>query len=349
MHAGETQPMDEDHPDPVPPPTVTQKSATDKGPKAQLVNGGPDKPVASTSTTPEHKVAEGNSSKTSSIVGKAVTARIKVKRGKATEESHSDQPPSATAPSQEKAVNQARPPPSGEGPEPMEEDVPAASTPKADPRDDTMSTNGTATKPTAKPTAGPSRGNSSAASTTVEKEPAGSSMPSGKGSSSRSVSSGKELMDRVKSKKQTLQGKAIPVLLRAPAVEDEDMGNGSGDHNGEAELEHAEPGIEDGDDEMDLSPDKAKGAHKGKGKGKGKGKDAGADKGDMFLRLEGVIAGAVRQAVAELVPGLGMTITPTHAREKISTIAQKCSSRSRGQETQQGRKERIFGKYWWLI
>ncbi len=89
---------------------------------------------------------------------------------------------------------------------------------------------------------------------------------------------------------------------------------------------------------------------KGKGEGEGKSKDADADKRDsknMFARLEGLIAGAVRQAVADLAPDLGMTMTPTppakKSRQSLKNEAVIAEAKNHTKEVKKGISVSING------
>ncbi|KJA18369.1 hypothetical protein HYPSUDRAFT_57199 [Hypholoma sublateritium FD-334 SS-4] len=132
---------------------------------------------------------------------------------------------------------------------------------------------------------------------------------------------GKDLMERIKAKKQALHKKTIPVLKRALAIEDEETNTGGGgpaaDADADADSEHdSDSELEDNDGQAGASR-KPKGKGTGKGKSKGKDADTGkADSTDKLTNLEALIVGAVQQAMANLAPNLGMTTTSSSPEKK---------------------------------
>ncbi|KJA13546.1 hypothetical protein HYPSUDRAFT_59840 [Hypholoma sublateritium FD-334 SS-4] len=103
-----------------------------------------------------------------------------------------------------------------------------------------------------------------------------------------SSTSAKDLMTRINNRKALAQRRNIPVLRRAPAVENEEDG---GDEHSSSED----------DDEEDASP-----------KGKGRGK----------LNLDNfqdIIIGAVRQAIVEYAPEIGISISTTPKETRVSS------------------------------
>lgn len=104
-----------------------------------------------------------------------------------------------------------------------------------------------------------------------------------------STTSAKDLMTRIKNKKALAQRRNIPVLRPAPALENE------GDA-GDDELSD-----DDDDAEEDASP-----------KGKGKGKID-------FDNFQEMIIGAVRQAIVDYSPEIGISITSTPKQTRVSS------------------------------
>ncbi len=102
-----------------------------------------------------------------------------------------------------------------------------------------------------------------------------------------STSSAKEVMTRIKNKKALAQRRNMPVLRHAPALENE------GDAGDELSA--------DDDDVEDVPP-----------KDKGKGKI-------NLDNFQDIIIGAVRQAIVEYAPEIGISMTSTPKQTRVSS------------------------------
>ncbi len=108
-----------------------------------------------------------------------------------------------------------------------------------------------------------------------------------------STTSAKDMMARIAHKKALAQTRNIPVLRRAPAVENEDEAGDELDEQGDDD--------DGGGDEEYASP-----------KGKGKGKI-------NLDNFEDVIIGAVRQAISAYAPEIGISINTTPKQTQVSS------------------------------
>lgn len=102
-----------------------------------------------------------------------------------------------------------------------------------------------------------------------------------------SNTSAKDLMTRIKNKKALAQRRNIPILRPAPALENE----------GDA-----------GDDELSDGDDDVEEDAKGKGKGK-----------IDFANFQEMIIGAVRQAIVDYSPEIGISMTSTSKQTRVSS------------------------------